>query len=130
MPTRNLLVLKKWSLILVIGYATALTIGSLINTGGMPELGSSYDDKIYHFIAYSMFTILAYNYFSYKQKKHKILYAAVFVIVYGIVIEVLQHVLTSNRTLDAYDVLANSLGVLLAVIALVLRKRMNLKMNA
>ncbi len=96
----------------------------------MPELGSSYDDKIYHFIAYSMFTILAYNYFSYKQKKHKILYAAVFVIVYGIVIEVLQHVLTSNRTLDAYDVLANSLGVLLAVIALVLRKRMNLKMNA
>jgi len=123
-------VLKKWSLILVIGYATALTIGSLINTGGMPELGSSYDDKIYHFIAYSMFTILAYNYFSYKQKKHKILYAAVFVIVYGIVIEVLQHVLTSNRTLDAYDVLANSLGVLLAVIALVLRKRMNLKMNA
>ena len=122
--------LKKWSLILVIGYATALTIGSLINTGGMPELGSSYDDKIYHFIAYSMFTILAYNYFSYKQKKHKIVYAAVFVIVYGIVIEVLQHVLTSNRTLDAYDVLANSLGVLLAVIALVIRKRMNLKMNA
>lgn len=96
----------------------------------MPELGFSYDDKIYHFIAYSMFTILAYNYFSYKQKKHKILYAAVFVIVYGIVIEVAQHVLTSNRTLDAYDVLANSLGVLLAVIALVLRKRMNLKMNA
>ncbi len=108
----------------------ALTIGSLVKTGGMPELGSNYDDKIYHFIAYALFTILVYNYFSYKNISNKIFYSAVFVIIYGIIIEILQHVVTTDRTLDAKDVLANSLGVLIAVSMLLIRKRRKLKMSA
>ena len=130
MLTKSLSVLKKWSLPLFVVYTIALTLGSLINTGGMPNLGSEFDDKIYHLIAYAIFTILSYNYLLLKPIKHKLFYASLFAIVYGIIIEILQRVLTDNRTLDAIDVLANIIGVLLAVTILLIGRRIILKMNA
>ena len=130
MLIKILLALKRWSLPIVVCYTLALTFGSLGNTGGMPELGSNFDDKIYHFIAYLLFTILVYSYFSFKGVNHKIYYAAAAVIAYGIIIEILQHGLTTNRTLDPLDVVANSLGVLTASVALLVRRQMQLKMSA
>ena len=130
MLTRSLSVLKKWSLPLFVVYAIALTLGSLVNTGGMPNLGSEFDDKIYHSIAYTIFTFVTYNYLVFKSIKYKLFYASLFVIAYGIIIEVLQHILTVNRTLDANDVLANIIGVVLAVTILLIGRRIILKMNA
>lgn len=122
--------LKPWSLAILICYVAALTFGSLGSADKMPELGSSFDDKIYHLIAYGVFTLLVYNYFSFKGVNYKIYYTAAAVILYGIIIEVLQYALTTNRTLDAFDVLANSLGVLIASVALLVRQQMKLKMSA
>ena len=50
-----------------------------------------------------------------KIKKFKVKVLSI-AIVYGIVIEVLQYVLTENRTADFFDVLANSLGAILAFV--------------
>ncbi|MEM6517464.1 MAG: VanZ family protein [Bacteroidota bacterium] len=130
MLTKSLLVLKKYAFLILFVYASLLTAGSLSNTGGMPELGSNFDDKIYHFFAYTIFTFLTYNFLSRKNINYKITYSAITVLLYGIIIEVLQHVLTANRTLDAIDVLANFLGILSAVFMLLLRQRIFLKMNA
>jgi VanZ family protein len=70
-------------------------------------------DKVYHCIAYFTLTIswlLAY----YKKPKKKYL-IVICCIIFGIIIELLQSKLTNYRTGDYLDVLANSLGVLLAL---------------
>ncbi|MEH6537138.1 MAG: VanZ family protein [Psychroserpens sp.] len=119
--------LKKWALPIVIAYALALTIASLVQIGDIPSLGSSFDDKIFHFIAYCMFMILVDNYCRAKQYTSPILISSVAVIIYGIIIEILQHTITEHRTLDAYDALANTLGVCFAVLLLKSRNKLKLK---
>lgn len=72
-----------------------------------------FKDKVVHFMFYFVFVILWCLGLKEKTKNFrvKVLLVAVF---YGIIIEVLQHAVTINRTADFYDVLANSLGALLA----------------
>ncbi|WP_298904467.1 VanZ family protein [uncultured Psychroserpens sp.] len=127
MITKLLLALKKWALPVVILYALALTIGSLATIGDFPSLGSSFDDKIYHFLAYFVFALLVFNYCNTKQMRNAIVISAIVVILYGIIIEVLQNLITSYRTLDVYDALANSLGVLFATVVLKFRNKLKLK---
>jgi VanZ family protein len=129
MTTKLFLVLKKLALPLVIVYTLALTIGSLIHLGDIPSLGSSFDDKIYHFIAYFLFTLLVYNYCISKKVTNGIAISGIVVILYGIIIEVLQHILTSYRAFDLYDAVANALGVILAVVLLLYINNLKLKIN-
>jgi hypothetical protein len=79
------------------------------------ELKSS--DKILHILAY--FT-LSTVWFLALQKKMSNLYSRFFLIItliiYGIILEVLQGGITNYRTGDFYDVIANTIGVLLAVL--------------
>lgn len=121
--------LKRWSLPIVIIYITALTYGSIGNISGVPKLGFSFDDKIYHFLAYAMLTLLLFNYFSITTiaLKNKILLSASIAIIYGIIIEGLQAVLTDFRTPDYYDVLANTSGVLIVVVLIKYRYKLKLK---
>lgn len=130
MLIKILLALKRWGLPIVVLYALALTTGSLVNTGGMPDLGSSFDDKIYHTLAYSIFVILIYNCLSFKNQYYRMFTAGALVVVYGIVIEVLQYALTTYRTFDVYDILANAIGASLAIALLLIRKEVKLKKNA
>lgn len=109
--------LKRWALPLLVIYIIALTYGSIGNVSGVPKLGFSFDDKIYHFLAYAVLTILLFNYFlrTTIALKTKILLSASIAIIYGIIIEGLQAVLTDFRTPDYFDVLANTIGVLISV---------------
>ena len=79
------------------------------------ELKSS--DKILHILAY--FT-LSTVWFLALQKKMSNLYSRFTLIfslvIYGIILEVLQGGITNYRTGDFYDVIANTIGVLLAVL--------------
>ncbi|OIQ29447.1 MAG: hypothetical protein BM564_06930 [Bacteroidetes bacterium MedPE-SWsnd-G2] len=92
-----------------------LAIMSLINLGGVPSLGSSMDDKIYHFVAYALFTAIWYKAISRYNINHKYVVLISIAIAFGMVIEVLQSVLTDYRVSDVYDILANTLGVLCSV---------------
>lgn len=127
MITKLLLVLKKWALPILLLYASALTIGSLVHVSGIPSLGYSFDDKIYHLTAYFLFTILVYNFCKEIQLVYALLISAASVIIYGIIIEVLQEVMTSYRTLDVYDALANTLGVVFATVIIRFRNKLKLK---
>ncbi len=127
MITRLLLVLKKWALPILVLYALALTIGSLADIGDLPSMGSSFDDKILHFIAYFFFTVFMFNYCKELKGRYMIVISAMCVIIYGIIIEVLQQVMTSFRTLDIYDALANTLGVVLATVIIRFRNKLKLK---
>ncbi|WP_249356202.1 VanZ family protein [Maribacter sp. ACAM166] len=80
-------------------------------------------DKAVHFTFYFVMVILA---FVAKTKGEwqgsntlKLLWhITLFSILYGIVIEVLQHVATVNRHGDSLDVLANSTGAIVAMLLL------------
>ena len=110
---------KKVRLLAALGYSIALGTVSLITLKDLPNVGFSFADKIFHFLAYSLFTVLWYLAFSdtFSLKKTKsIIYAVVLAILFGTVIEVLQDTMTVSRALDVYDVFANALGAIVAAI--------------
>lgn len=105
--------LRRYALFLVVFYIVAITILSLINIDRLPKIGSGHDDKLYHAAAYFVFAILTFNYLKKIEVKNAVLVAMVFSVFYGIIIEVLQHALNTNRTFDVLDIAANTIGVIL-----------------
>ena len=71
-------------------------------------------DKVYHSIAYFSLAITWLISF-YKKKNTKIIivFACIF---FGIIIEVIQSKFTNYRTGDSFDIIANSVGVLFALL--------------
>jgi VanZ family protein len=74
-------------------------------------------DKIVHFTFYFVACILGVCFLRERLKTrlsliNSIILIVVFTIVYGVIIEVLQHMYTLTRQGDVYDVVANSLGSL------------------
>ncbi|HIB36508.1 MAG TPA: teicoplanin resistance protein VanZ [Mesonia sp.] len=72
-----------------------------------------------HFVAYFGLTLLWYLYFFSRKlwrtvKLRSLVVICLLIIAFGIFIEVLQNELTTYRTIDSLDVLANSIGVSIA----------------
>lgn len=79
-------------------------------------------DKIFHLAAYILLTILwFFSFFGFSKKNFwtAIYLSATLALVYGMVIEVLQGAVTSYRTADWYDLLANITGICIAIIILI-----------
>ncbi|SHG12925.1 VanZ like family protein [Salegentibacter echinorum] len=119
-------------------YTIVLVLSSLVQLGKVSVGTFEPTDKLLHLAAYFGFVFLWKIFFilktpanrGYKSNLFKLAGAA---IVFGMLIEVLQGVLTSYREPDWLDALANSAGVLLAVfLFLILEKffkRLNSKIN-
>lgn len=88
-----------------------ITFISLVSLKGMPQIKLENSDKIGHSIAY-FFLSLSWIY-ALRKRFNNILIITL-LISYGIIIEILQEVLTTHRQGDFSDVLANSVGVILA----------------
>ena len=97
-------------LLVSIAYTLVLVIASLINLNGLPSLGSSFDDKIYHLVAYLGLALLWVFYF--KPFKAKYIPFIVFcsAAFLGFILELLQYLVNPNRTYDTYDLIANTIG--------------------
>ncbi len=122
--------LKKSIFFLSILYTLTLATVCLVKLNKLPNVGLSYGDKIFHFLSYSVLAMLWFNTLlhTFKFKKRRaLLYAALFSVVFGIVIEVLQGTLTSYRSSDMYDVIANTSGVLFTVLILAVKNPKNIK---
>ncbi|WP_418602417.1 VanZ family protein [Hwangdonia sp.] len=122
--------LKKYALVLAVFYSLGLATVSLITLKNLPNVGINFADKIFHFIVYGVLAYLWFNtfFFKFKYKKRKaIFYAALFSIIFGIIIEVLQGSATASRHTDVYDAIANTLGVLFMVAILLINKKMHIK---
>ncbi|MFB9056234.1 VanZ family protein [Mariniflexile ostreae] len=122
--------LKYFWILSAVAYTALLTTASLINLRGLPSIKISFADKIFHFSAYFVLTILwvlafFYN-FNYKKTK-ALKYVFIISVSFGIFIEVLQGALTTVRSFDIYDMMANTLGALLAVVALSFYNFKNIK---
>lgn len=113
--------LKNKALLLSILYTIALTTLSLIklDLDDVEEVIPSFSDKIFHFLAYFIFTWLWFNAFFYKfhfNKIKSISFSVLISIMFGIIIEVLQHLITTTRGFDILDIFANILGVIISAI--------------
>ena len=102
----------------------------MVRLNNLPDVGFSFGDKVFHFLAFALLMLLWFGTFYYNigfLRLKSIIYALVFSVVFGIVIEVLQDTFTDYRALDVYDVVANSLGALLTAVALWLKKTLHVK---
>jgi VanZ family protein len=81
------------------------------------SVGLSHLDKIYHAIAYFLLGLTWLFSFPKSLQNKSLKYVVVIsCIIYGIVVEVLQGTLTTYRTASLLDVIANAIGVLIAMI--------------
>ena len=101
---------------IAIGITLGITYLSLMRLNFAPSK-LSHVDKIYHSIAYFILGLTWLLSFPKSLEKKYIKYAIVIsCIIYGIVIEVLQGTLTAYRTASLLDVIANTIGVLVAMV--------------
>ncbi|MGM5468867.1 VanZ family protein [Flavobacteriaceae bacterium LMO-SS05] len=118
---------KHWALILLLTYLFLLTGVSLIKLAELPTLGSSFDDKIFHVLSHALLTVLCFNYFKKTRVSKPIMLSAFFPIFYGIIIEGLQGITSNLRTADGYDILANVLGTIFAILIISILIKVKLK---
>ena len=109
--------LKYHRLWLVVGWCMILLVWYLSLTPKPPELGFRLWDKLNHFIAYA--GLMGWFGQLYQHHRQRIVSALV-IIVMGIAIEIFQG-LGGQRMFEYRDMLANTLGVLMAVIILYLK---------
>ena len=87
---------------------------SLVKVSGVSGFNVKNADKFYHSFAYFMLAISwLFTFYKKPQKKY---FIVILCIIFGIIIEFLQKNLTVYRTGDVLDVLANTLGIILALL--------------
>ncbi len=88
---------------------------------GLPKFKVFELDKLVHFIMYLFFAIIwGLKTENFSQKKIKIL---IYSVLFGLALEILQHILPFGRYFDWGDFLANSTGVLFGVFILYYLKK-------
>ena len=109
--------LKDNAIFIAIFITVSIAIGSLVKPDLITLKSISVSDKTYHFIAY-FFLMFSWSYAFLKNKKFQknIKYLILGCLIFGIVIEILQGTITSYRTTSYLDILANSVGIGLAVL--------------
>lgn len=130
MTIRPLLVLKKHLLSLSVMYSFILIALSLFKVSALTQELPSNGDKVIHIIAYCLFTLLWFFTFNSKlnlRKIKSIALAASLSIGLGILIEILQSVLTQTRQGEFKDVIANVIGTIVAVILVMSMKKRGVK---
>lgn len=98
---------------------------SLSDISGLPKLEVEFEDKLYHLVAYFALTsvwLLALTSYSSESLRVNIL-ISLGIIGFGIVIEIFQEVITDYRVFDVYDILANSIGVIVSFLCFELFKK-------
>jgi VanZ family protein len=103
--------------ILFIAISVTLFIGYLCLKKMEPlPIQLPHSDKMYHVVAYFLLGFTWLLSFPKSSQKKKLKYAIVILcIIYGIVIEVLQGTLTTYRAASLLDIIANTVGVIAAM---------------
>jgi VanZ family protein len=106
-------------LLLAVFYTCGITVLFFIPSPDLPKIEFSAVDKIAHCLLYFILINLWLAYFYIKMDFQFdvkwIVILLLSVLLYGIVIEMLQGMLTVSRSADIYDVCANLTGSLLGI---------------
>lgn len=126
--------LKKHKYLIVsVSWVCFITYLSLFNLNNAPKVTIPNFDKLVHFGFHCLNTLFIYLYLKYelnnKYIKHCLILAMFIDVVYGVLIELLQKMLTETRHADVLDVLANVFGTVVAaiVVKFIINKSQTLK---
>ena len=112
---------------MAISYTALVLFVSLIKIKEPEGIGISHFDKIIHIGIYFICTLVWFMVFAVKSCKpvfyKKIVKASLVAFVIGVVIEILQELNPNARSGDINDVLANAVGILLAIAVIVKFKK-------
>lgn len=100
-----------------------ITVASLVSVNSFSKIKSVGNDKIVHFLFYLFFVIL-WGLVKRQNDSNRKYYLFVFLVAmsYGLIIEVLQEILTNTRQADFYDFLANTMGAFVGLVVLLFYK--------
>jgi VanZ family protein len=109
---------KKTLIFFAVIWTVLITILSLITVEGIKStIAIPHKDKMVHFVFYFVFVLLWFSVKKASSNLKKISQTIFLLAVgYGLLMEFLQNLLTDNRTGDVLDVLANTLGALMALL--------------
>lgn len=120
--------MRKLKLIAALGWTLTILISCLvsaknISTLHLPFLGY---DKVVHAAIYFVLVIIWVLYFqTIKPITTKIYSRIAFAAFsYGVLIEILQGVLTADRSADFFDVIANTIGIIIATMFFITIKKL------
>lgn len=101
----------------------------LINSNELKEISIPNFDKVIHVFFHFVFTALWFLFFKKKLEGSNnfrpLVVSIVLSFFFGIIIELLQQFLTTTRTGDIFDIVANLFGAVLAVVSVILLNKLN-----
>ncbi|TSE08205.1 MULTISPECIES: VanZ family protein [Aquimarina] len=120
--------------VLVIVATCALTWVSLSRIVIPVDVKVEGSDKIAHFIAYFGFTSIWFFFLFFSEKlnktfKRSLIIASILCVLFGMLMEVLQALLTSYRSSEWYDVMANTSGTIFVVFIFIVFKNKLIKLK-
>ena len=112
-------------LLIALSITILIAFLSIANLGEIAPKEVLINDKLNHTIAYFFLTWSWLYTFQKKKIPLKEIHVVIFSIFFGILMEFLQWTLTSYRTASFLDVLANSIGVLIAYVGVYFSPKKN-----
>ena len=115
MPIKKLL--ERNALFIAIFFTILVALISLVSLKDVHLIKTHNSDKYGHFLAYFILSLCWLNVINRRPYKIIINYIIIIILIsYGIILEVLQDILTNHRQADLLDIVANSIGVIFAVL--------------
>ena len=91
-------------------------VGSLLPPHQMEQLTFNLSDKLIHCLHYTGLTFFWIK-SAEEPSNRKLIKTALLVFFFGLVLEILQEILPIQRNMDLLDLLANSVGIFLAIVS-------------
>lgn len=116
-----------WASIL---WTLLIIILCLCTFSDIPKVSITNIDKLVHFSFHFIFVFLWYLFFKSQKVERKINLKIKLVLaslIFGISIEIIQGLYTKTRSADVFDVLANSIGAITALLILTLFEKIDSK---
>jgi len=111
----------------VICYMLLIIVGSISNLIDVPRQNIELQDKIIHFVAYALLCFLLFLMIESYKLRNNLKYSILVSIVFGAAIEFLQLNLTSYRSFEIFDIIANVTGILIMAKVIALNKTLIVK---
>lgn len=116
--TKLLSALNKHSFWIAVFWTAVILYLSFKNPSSESNLNFENADKVVHFTFYFGFVFLWFRYLVYKKCSitKNLIFLFLSAVLLGVLIEILQGLLTTNRQPDVWDAIANSLGALIGAV--------------
>lgn len=111
---------RKFYFFIALIYTIVLLYFSLGDISGvLPDTNIKFQDKILHFLAYLVLSVLWGYYTILLKTKNAIIYSFLATLIFGVILELVQEVVNPLRDYDILDLLANCIGIMFGTVVVI-----------